>query len=61
MTKETLELIITALENSVPKAAHYPEPVARHEAALKAARAEYELTKEYRTVVEGEIICYPKQ
>lgn len=34
-----LQLIVEALEQSEPKAGHYPEPRARHEAALKAARA----------------------
>lgn len=56
MKKETLELIITALEHSLPQAAHYPEPVARHAAALAHARLEYDLLKEYRTVVEGEYV-----
>ena len=37
--KSDLQLIVEALEQSTPNAAHYPEPCARHAAALKAARA----------------------
>ncbi len=37
--EEPLALIVEALENSRPRADHYPEARERHEAALRAARA----------------------
>jgi hypothetical protein len=37
--QRALELSLVALQQSEPKAKHYPEPVARHEQAIKAVIA----------------------
>jgi hypothetical protein len=40
MTIQTLERILEALEQSEPKAKHYPEPNARHQHAITLVKLE---------------------
>ena len=48
--REALELALVALEQSEPKAKHYPEPVERHEEAILAVKRAL-----YGTIIESRI------